>query len=180
MAAPTYRSSRTLDILKGVRLDDGRLDYALPIPSGATLTDYIPGKVGRRNTSGELVLGLSGEAMCFFMNGFAADDPDMTYSAGDPSTDRGSAVSIGPGGRAGMPCLVGLADWELRSTAYIAAAWAIDKYITSDDTDGRLKLVAGAWDSVAVCGIVSRLYTANQDGFTGLTFWAFFHPAATP
>ncbi len=176
MPTPTYRSSRTLDIVKGVRLDDGRLDIALPLPAAADLSDYIPGLVGRRNTDGELVLGISGARMNFFTMAFAEVDSDITYDGGDPATERGAAVSMGPGGRAGMPCLVAVGDWELRSTSYIAASWVIDDFITSDDGDGRLKRVTGDWDDSAVCGIVSRLYTANQDGFTGLTFWAFWQP----
>jgi hypothetical protein len=179
MPSPTYRSSRTLDIVKGLRLEDGRMDIALALPDAATLSDYIPGKVGRRDTDGTLLLGCSAAKRHFFTMAFAEHDGDITYDGGDPATERGSAVSIGPGGRAGMPCLVAGDYWELRSTAFVSSgSWAIDDYITSDDGDGRLKRVTGAWDSVTTIGQVSRLFTDNQDGFTGLTFWSMHSPAA--
>jgi len=103
-----------------------------------------------------------------------SDDPDVANDGGDASTDAGVFVPISPTGQA--MALVAVGAYELVSTAYVSASYAVNAPLTADLAAGANPglLQGGTLYTDMIVGFVSRGVVDNGYGKNALAFWP--HP----
>jgi len=187
MAAPRQMTSETLNALKGWPSPHA-VDYEAKYASD--ITERVPaGAVVHVDSAGNFALGcdnttLNPMPLYTFQ---ASDDPDVDNDGGDASTVEGVFVPIAPTGV--VMALSAAGAYELVSTNFVAANYAINDKLTSDvgtdpTTGDAGKLKAGTIDTDVICGVVSRKANAdgtvdNGYGHKALAFWPWFFPKVT-
>lgn len=192
MAAPRQMTSQTLNALKGwpqMAAVDFHAEFDT-LPTG--MTRAPAGSVVHLSQGGKFILGLGATKTMQVMPMFtfnASDDPDVLNDGGDADTEKGVFIPISPTGQA--MALVAVGAYELVSTNYdpdLAANYVPNAPLTSYGggttklTDavtfaaGAL-LVADAFYTETVCGVVSRGIVDNGYGYDAVAFWPMFLPA---
>ena len=172
MAAPRQMTANTLNALKGWPQMNA-VDYHAELDS--SITDAVlAGSVVSLNSSGKFIQGVGTTKvmpMFLFSN---SDDPDVANDGGDASTDAGVFVPISPTGQA--MALVAVGAYELVSTAYVSATYAVNAPLAADLAAGANPglLQGGTLYTDMIVGFVSRGVVDNGYGKNALAFWP--HP----
>ena len=172
MAAPRQMTANTLNALKGWPQMNA-VDYHSELDSSISGA-VLAGSVVSLNSSGKFIQGVgttSVMTMFLFSN---SDDPDVANDGGDASTDAGVFVPISPTGQA--MALVAVGAYELVSTAYVSASYAVNAPLTADLAAGANPglLQGGTLYTDMIVGFVSRGVVDNGYGKNALAFWP--HP----
>lgn len=183
MPAPSQMFETFLDPIRGWFSPECL--HVVAKKAAAVTFDIPAGRCVSLNASGEFITGIATKRMGMFL--FQGSDAlDVTNPSG--TTARGTFVSqpILPNGA--MMALVANGTYELSSTEFDRAqTYVVNDYLTGTVADtnavtGGLitnknssagALVAGTHP---ICGVVSKINTANEYGIPTIEFWSVYMP----
>lgn len=172
MAAPRKMTKETLNALKGwpqMAAVDFHTEFADTVE-----TVVPPGSVVHLNDEGYYELGVGTLAVMPLFMFSGSDDKDVKNDGGDPATEKGVWVSIGPTGQA--MALPAVGAYELVSTAFVPGTYVPNDPLTSPlaPSVNAGKLTVGTLYTDMIVGICSRGVVDNGYGYDAVAFWP--HP----